>query len=124
MIIVIDDERLFVTLKDTLYFRTGQDAMLFFAIRSEEYNRCPTGSLEEIEEIWFDHDLGADSQFDALTVARFVKLMLDFRLGGVENAKIYVHSQNPVGAESIVNVFGQDIATQVPLPALKLPFNY
>ena len=118
MIIVIDDERTF-DFNDVTYFRDGQTAMVWFALRCSGASHLPEGALEPISEIWFDHDLGPKSNFDALAVARFVALMKAFDLGDIKDASIYVHSQNPVGAEQIMNAFYSGDAVRVSLPPLK-----
>lgn len=109
MIVVIDDERTFNPLyftKSIIYLRTSQDALLWFTEYSIDINWLPGGAVEEVDEIWFDHDLGSLSKNDALVVAKYVAQLVKFDPSGcLDDTDIYIHSQNPVGAGNIKAVF-------------------
>lgn len=124
LIVVIDDERTFARdpLLDSefVYLRTSQDAMAWFAKVYTQWHFAPVAP--EINQIWFDHDLGEESQEDAIWVARFVSALASGTLAGrqmFDNTEIYVHSQNAVGASNIADVLKYMAAKVVPLPALE-----
>jgi len=108
MIVVIDDERTFANMWETevVYLRTSQEAMLFFAEWATETNFLPSDATEDITQIWFDHDLGSASKSDAALVAKQVALIQKYDPSGIlHDCAILVHSQNPVGAKNIKNIF-------------------
>ena len=126
MIIVVDDERTFARSYQSdipvLHLRTTQEALAWFANYITNFSRQPAGSMYMIEEIWFDHDLGEKSCDDAIQIARFVALFTngEYMPSIFQDTKIYIHSQNPVGAENIRRVFEYSMnkAEIVPLPEL------
>ena len=108
MIVVIDDERTFVNQWDEtlVHLRTSQEAMLFFAEWATETNFLPADAMEDINQIWFDHDLGEESTRDATLVAKQVALIQKYDPSGIlDDCLILVHSQNPVGAKNIKTIF-------------------
>jgi len=102
MIVVIDDER---TLKEDYYtegvevihLRTSQSAMAFFATYVTQWYTRPTGAVQPVTDIWFDHDLGEGSDNDADVVADFISLISKLNPYIFQEVKIKIHTQNPVG---------------------------
>ena len=90
--IIVDDERTFAAISgaDDVYARNTQEAWL--AILDAER----TGGMDEL---WLDHDLGPDED---------ILILLDFLCerayegNPVKAGRIYVHSQNPAGAATVV----------------------
>lgn len=119
MLIFIDDERTPDTSdvdERLILLRTSQEAAAFFAdvYVAWFWFNIPT----EITRIWFDHDLGEDSENNGLWVARFVKALMA-ETAFLADTSVFVHSQNPVGAKNIVDAFsGSNKAVRVPLPKL------
>lgn len=110
MIVVIDDERTFHPQafgeEEILYLRTSQDALLWFAEWVAQTNFLPSGATADVTQIWFDHDLGSMSAGDGVLVAKYIALVKKYDPSFIlEDASIYVHSQNPVGARNIQNIF-------------------
>lgn len=118
-IVIIDDERTFETSPDdnVTYLRTEQEALAYFA---KWWTQFLSGGYDcQIDELWFDHDLGDGGE--ALSVAKFL-WALSGTLEGLNMPieAIFVHSQNPVGAERILD-YCEAItlrARRVPLPTL------
>ena len=120
MIIVIDDERTFKNYheKDIIYLRTNDEAFNWITKYWISYYHAPFGSVDKIEEIWFDHDLGDGSEDVPLSVT-FMSLVAATGMPfPVEN--VWVHSQNPVGAAKIALILNLGYKAKVsPLPDLK-----
>lgn len=124
LIVVIDDERTFkadpALASKFVYLRNSQEAMAWFAKVYTEWHFAPVAP--KINQIWFDHDLGENSEYDAIWVARFVSALASGTLAGrqmFDGTEIYVHSQNSVGAQSIRDVLSYLGAKITPLPALE-----
>lgn len=100
MIVVIDDERTFDTDRnDVLYLRSVTDALAWFANWWTTNENLPLGTSEwRIEQVWFDHDLGASDP--ATVVADFIATLN--RKGMLPIDSILIHSQNPAGAENLL----------------------
>lgn len=100
MIIVIDDERTFDTDRnDVLYLRSVTDALAWFAHWWTTNENLPLHAPQRrIEQVWFDHDLGVSGS--ATVVADFIATLN--RKGMLPIDSIFVHSQNPVGAENLL----------------------
>ena len=113
-IIVVDDERTFKSDDEIIYFRT-QDEALSGIVKIWTKWYMSYGS--PIDELWLDHDLGPDSG-DAAEIAEFLKAFDNaWNLSGfIKN--IYVHSQNPVGADNLMGLLDIFNPTRVPLPEL------
>lgn len=97
MRLIVDDERTFQM--DGTYVRTSKDAIAMLC----------TGTWDEV---WLDHDLGGED-----TTMPVVDLLSreSFLYGDKNPHKdtvIYVHSQNPVGVDTIVRTltrYGYDV---------------
>jgi hypothetical protein len=120
VIVVIDDERNFDLGEQIYYIRTSQEAISRISHHAMMWETSPVGAFEPIRELWLDHDLGLASDNDGDVVATFLVLMMRAQPEMFEGCKIYIHSQNPVGAARIEHIFSRnDIeAKRVELPAL------
>lgn len=107
MIVVVDDERTFDLGEEINYIRTSQDAIKGLSHYAMLWEMAPAGAFDRIREIWLDHDLGEMSDNDGVTVATFITLMMRAQPEMFYGCKIYIHSQNPVGARNILHVFGR-----------------
>lgn len=126
MFIVVDDERTFDACVDITYLRNEDEAMLFLSKWWNNNLSTPYGGEVWIDQIWFDHDLGPNGG-NGLNVAKFFARLI---LSGIHLAlasyvdEVYVHSQNPVGAEAIYRELYDRLTpheiyvTRVALPAL------
>lgn len=127
MIVVIDDERTFqnVWATELVHLRTSQEAMLFFAEWVTATNFLPSGATADITDIYFDHDLGSKSKYDGIIVARQVALIRKYDPSCIlDDCTFWCHSQNPVGARNIQQVFESlDISCilTAQLPRLETP---
>jgi len=121
MIVVIDDERTFEFTDTAVYARTSQEAISRLANTAILFDQVPIGAIGEITQMFFDHDLGEDSEADGVVVARFVGILVRGCPDLFRGCKFYIHSQNPVGAKNIFDAlkfYGID-AQVIPLPPLK-----
>lgn len=105
LIVVIDDERTFTdeSFNNAIYLRTESEAILWIAKWYSHNMDVPYGGEKVIEEIWFDHDLG-ENQGTGLAVAKFFRRMCQSLVScpmPLPVEKVFVHSQNPVGAQAI-----------------------
>lgn len=110
--IVIDDERTFE--ENTfppngvvVYLRSSDEAIVWFAKWLVAYiDGKYLDRDEHIAQIWFDHDLGDGDE--ATVVAKFlVSGVFPYmaRITLQDQLKLFVHTQNPVGANNIMGVF-------------------
>ena len=117
MIVVVDDERTFKTDAPILYIRTLNNALAFFARLYKNNLALPVGGETIVTQLWLDHDLGEDQE--AIELAEFLFALSDPHMYyWVET--VFVHSQNPVGAQNVFNVMNQGFrdVRRVPLPEL------
>lgn len=127
MIVVIDDERTFQADKEVIYLRDQDAAILFFAKLWNDNLSAPLGAQQVIDEVWFDHDLGEGGGNGLAVAELFANLSssyFDMTDGKILARSVLVHSQNPVGADSIYRLLksrlthlGTDVL-RVPLPPL------
>lgn len=115
-IVVIDDERTFVYAGEVTYLRSSAEALDWIA---RWYTDCRLGVEDPtIDELWLDHDLGGEDTI--VPVAKFLKaLSLE---GPLPIERIYVHSQNPVGGDNVMDtvmLVGQHNALRVSPPELE-----
>lgn len=124
LIVIIDDERTF--LHDNpeakyVYLRTGLEAIGWLGLWWAGNRTVPTRYQEQgIDQLWFDYDLGGE--VTGLGIAEFLKTLQDVEGDNpLPIYDIYVHSQNQVGADSIVKTLGgvPGNAFRVPLPLLQ-----
>jgi hypothetical protein len=98
--LVIDDVRTFKPINGiTVYARTLDDAM---------HNLL----VENWDEVWWDHDLGKESNGDAIVAAKFME-----SLEHKPNTRMVVHTMNPVGREALIGAL-RDYPVEI------LPPNY
>jgi hypothetical protein len=121
LIVVIDDERSFDTDVSIVYLRNSTEALGYLA-RKMTHQQTEYG--QPIFELWLDHDLGHPENYPEgkndtiVPVVRFLDMIAHTHLKLVIN-KIFVHSQNPVGSESVVaTLFKHYDVRRVPLPEL------
>lgn len=113
-IVVVDDERTFYHRHNPVgpmptytYLRTSAEALGWLARSWTVYWTTPGASIGRIDQLWLDHDLGGE---DTIKPVVDFLLTLDYanmtRNSDDEPAwigEILVHSQNPSGAEGVVN---------------------
>lgn len=105
--IVIDDERSFPNLL-AVYYRTSAEALYHL-------NHIALEELNTVEALWLDHDLGGDD-----TTMPVVDYLCELAYSGnpYPVVDIFVHTQNPVGGNTILRSlqrYGYS-ARRVPLP--------
>jgi hypothetical protein len=112
-VVVVDDERTFDAEVD-LYARTATEAI---GCLGRIWTRQQVAYLPALDELWLDHDLGADDT--GMQVAEFLTCLAaaGASLGvGI----IYVHSMNPFPANAMVALLKPFYSVRrVPLPALR-----
>jgi hypothetical protein len=119
LVVVIDDERTFDTDDEIIYLRTVDGAISWLAQWWMTNKMRPRRAGERrIDELWFDHDLGESGE--AIVVARFLWALESAAVEGLPIEAIYVHSQNPVGAENILSMVKgcAVVSMRSPLPEL------
>lgn len=99
MKIILDDAR---TFKPVYY-----DGDTVFCRNANEFVKVLDKRAEDVEVIWFDHDLG-DYSMDGLWCAKIMNRYYRTRLKNLQVVRI--HSTNPVGAENILNHLGAPFA--------------
>lgn len=117
-VIVIDDERTFANrLDDGMllnHVRSVGEALTVLVSCWNFYQKFGQGM---IDEIWLDHDLGDDGGDINVIVDWLVIIAHQGNAFPVK--RIFVHSQNPVGANNIVKrLDGFYNVERVPLPEL------
>lgn len=124
-IIVIDDERTFkVPGHLVLYYRSAYQFIEALVCGTADVYWAPEGAeidgTFEISEIWWDHDLGDDGG-DIMDCIKVLHMLEDAEITGLADIPMYVHSQNPVGADNIVSRLSQFCSNvkRVPLPELE-----
>lgn len=91
-ILIIDDERIFPTFH--------KDNTVVYARTSIEAIENLDDEHDTWDEVWFDHDLGEGD--DAMVIYDFMRACAQYGTKWNESIKrAYVHSMNPVGAESL-----------------------
>lgn len=104
-VVIIDDERTFANGGnglDLTHLRTSNEALAFLARVWTAQSLAPVGAYiheNTISELWLDHDLGDGD--DIMIVVRFLRELARFSELPIQ--RIYVHTQNPVGAENIIS---------------------
>jgi len=86
--IVIDDIRTLAN--PALHFRSAHDAFDFIL----DF----TGT---VNELWLDYDMGKEEEFWVLTLARWLDKMGREGDGSLRIGTVFIHTQNPVGAERL-----------------------
>lgn len=85
---------------DYVYLRNSNDALAWFA----RWWMSPYP--EEIEEIWFDHDLGGEDT--SVVVAKFMVMMYNFSVNCFQLVppvkNVIIHTANPVGAQNLRDI--------------------
>ncbi len=125
-IIVIDDERTFKTEPgvNVIYYRTAWDFIECLTLATADYYWAPEGAEIEgdfdVDEVWWDHDLGEDGG-DVMDCIKVLQMFEDFGVTGWSEIPMFVHSQNPVGAQNIVDRLSLFVerVERVPLPELE-----
>lgn len=106
------------------YYRSAYDFVFAITTALAKEYWAPEGAEfdehQEIEAIWWDHDLGEDGG-DIMDCINVLHMLEDLELGSVSDTPMYVHSQNPVGADNIINRLSQFCTNvkRVPLPELQ-----
>lgn len=75
------------------------------------------------DSILLDHDLGGEIYVDSdfwNTGYQFVRFLTTYRSEDIKNTQIIIHTQNPVGAENMLQLFIQENiqAKVIPFPIL------
>jgi hypothetical protein len=115
LVVVVDDERTFQTDSEVIYCRSSNEALSTLSkIWINQWYRKGT----VIAELWLDHDLSADDTI--MPVVEWLSLMA-IHPDNPLITQIYVHTQNPVGGESIMSRLGAAgyNVKRVPLPEME-----
>ena len=112
-IVVIDDERTFDSDLPVRYARTGQEGL---ALLADYWTLQRTRHDYDMDELYLDHDLGPEDEIRPCVA--FLEAVA--RLGQPFNVgTIFVHTQNPVGAEAMIASLSRYYNTKrITLPVL------